>query len=173
VYSTAAVWKCCKFLAVHGVGVMTLHECHFDRPFPYHVIRCWVRTRLPLVIWAFGCPFKSTFCGLTLCTTKCCHMDLWSERLVLTHHPPHWIHPSLVHQRPESRVSNSFFLSVVLSSGGMHFALFPVKQRAAFQLSLSSKHIVRVVFLFGLMAPPFGCLNYCLTGVVVGQSLGP
>jgi hypothetical protein len=39
------VWKCCKFLAVHRVGVMTLLKCRVDHPFPYHVIRCWVRTR--------------------------------------------------------------------------------------------------------------------------------
>ncbi len=27
---------------------MTLRECHVDCPFPYHVIRCWVRTPFPL-----------------------------------------------------------------------------------------------------------------------------
>ncbi len=30
------------------VSVMTLCECRVDRPFPYHVIRCWVRTKTPL-----------------------------------------------------------------------------------------------------------------------------
>jgi hypothetical protein len=33
-----------KFLEVHQVGLMTLRECRVDRPFPYHMTRCWVRT---------------------------------------------------------------------------------------------------------------------------------
>jgi hypothetical protein len=36
-----------KFLAVHWVRLMTLLEFLVDRPFPYHVTRCWVRTQTP------------------------------------------------------------------------------------------------------------------------------
>jgi hypothetical protein len=50
-----------KFLAVCWVGVMTLCECRVDRPFPYHLIRCWVRTRPPTTVWALGRLFKPTF----------------------------------------------------------------------------------------------------------------
>ncbi len=39
--------KMCKFLGVRRVGLMTHGKCRIDRPFLYHVIRCWVRTSPP------------------------------------------------------------------------------------------------------------------------------
>ncbi len=68
--------KMCKFLAEHQVDVMTLRECRVDCPFPYHVIRCRVRTKPPPAILALSRLFKPTFWHLTLSTPKCCHMDL-------------------------------------------------------------------------------------------------
>jgi hypothetical protein len=35
------------FLAVRRVSMMTLHECCVDHLFPYYVIGCCVRTKLP------------------------------------------------------------------------------------------------------------------------------
>ncbi len=135
-WCTAVMWKFCTFLAVNWVGMMTLRECRVDRPFPYHVIRCWMRTRPPPTVRALYCIFKPTFWRLTLSTPKRCHMDLWSAQLALTHHHSHRLQPSLLHQHPESKVCNSFFLSIVFFSGGCLLP-FSVKQRAAFQLSLS------------------------------------
>jgi hypothetical protein len=40
IWCTVVTCKNEKFLAVHQVGVMILHKCRVDRPFPYHVIRC-------------------------------------------------------------------------------------------------------------------------------------
>jgi hypothetical protein len=46
----------------------------------------------------------------------------------------------------------SFFLSVLLSSGRLSFALFSIKLKAAFQPSFLSKYFVRVALLFGPLA---------------------
>ncbi len=113
IWCTAVMWKCCKnSSSAPGQS---------DGPYPP-------------AVWALSL-FKQTFWRLTLSTLECCHMDLWSAQLVLTHHHRHHLHPSLLHQHLKSSVSNSFILSVVFFSGGLPFALFSVKQRAAFQLS--------------------------------------
>jgi hypothetical protein len=92
IWCTAVMWKCCKnSSSAPGQS---------DGPYPP-------------AVWALSL-FKETFWRLTLSTLECCHMDLWSAQLVLTHHHRHHLHPSLLHQHLESRVSNSFFLSVVL-----------------------------------------------------------
>ncbi len=125
IWWTAVVWKCCKFLAVCRVGMTTLLECRIDRPFPYHMSSCWVRTRPPPPVWALGRLFKPSFWRLTLSTPKCCHMDLWLAQLVLTHHHHYRLHPSLLHQHLEFKVSNSFFfIRGAFLSGRLSFALF-------------------------------------------------
>jgi hypothetical protein len=45
-----------KFLAVRRVSVMTLRESCVDRPFPDHVLRCWVRTRPPHLQYGLELP---------------------------------------------------------------------------------------------------------------------
>ncbi len=146
---------------------MTLHECRVDRLFPYHMIRCWVRTRPPAV-WALGPLFKPAF-WLNPQTPKRCLMDLWSAHLVLIHLHRHRHQPSLLQLHPDFKVSILSFLSVVLFLWWAAFCPFSVKQRATFQL-----------FLFECTCResrpficPTGCLNYCLTWVVVEQFLGP
>jgi hypothetical protein len=91
---------------------MTHGKCRVDRPFPYHLIRCWVSTSPPPpAVWALGRLFKPSFWRLTPSTLKRCHMDLWSAWLILTHHHHHQLHPSLLYQHPEFRVSVlSFFI---------------------------------------------------------------
>jgi hypothetical protein len=42
-----------------GLSMMTLHECHVDRPFR-HVTRCWVRTGPPAV-WAWNAYLNPAF----------------------------------------------------------------------------------------------------------------
>ncbi len=68
-----------------------------DRPFPYRVIRCWVRTRPLCAVWVLSCLFKPTFWRLTLSTPKRCHMDLWSARLVSMIKTQQWFILSLIH----------------------------------------------------------------------------
>ncbi len=98
IWCTAVMWKCWKFLAVCWDSMMTLCDYRVDRPFPYHMFRCWVRTRPPPTVWALSHLFKPTFWCLTLSTSKRCHMDLWLAWHVLTHHHCHWHYPSLLHQ---------------------------------------------------------------------------
>jgi hypothetical protein len=87
-------------------------------------------------VWASGRLFKLYFWRLTLSSPKQCHMDLWSARLVLTHPYCHQLHPFLLHQHQELRVSNLSFLSMVLFLWQAAIFPFSVKHRAAFQLSL-------------------------------------
>jgi hypothetical protein len=123
IWCTAVVWKSCKFPAVQQVGLMTHGKCRIDRLFLYHVIRSWVRTSPPPAVWALSL-FKPTFLRYTLSTPKCCHNDMWSARLVLTHHYRHQLHPSLLHQHPESRVSIFLFYPWCFSLAGCLFPFF-------------------------------------------------
>jgi hypothetical protein len=51
-----------KILAVRRACVMTVRECRVDRPFPYPLIRFWVRTRPPPpAVWALSRLFKPAF----------------------------------------------------------------------------------------------------------------
>jgi hypothetical protein len=68
--------KMCKFLAVRRVGLMTHGKRHVDRPFLYHVIRCWVRTNPPL-LYGHWVAYLTPFLRLNPQTPKRCHMDLW------------------------------------------------------------------------------------------------
>jgi hypothetical protein len=149
---------------------MTLRECRVDRPFPHHMTRCWVRTEPPRSM-GNGRLFKLTFWHLSLSTPKRCCMDLGLAQLVLTHHHRHRLHLLPSATSPGVRVISSFFLSLVLSSGGLPFALFSVKLRAVFLLSFLSKYFVRVALFIQPTGPPSGCLDCCLIGVAVGKSL--
>ncbi len=51
-------------------------------------------------------------------------MDLWSAQLVLTHHLRHQLHPSLLHQHPESRVKIFLFYPWCFSLAGCLFPFF-------------------------------------------------
>ncbi len=97
--------------------------------------------------------FKLTFWRLILSTPKCCHIDLWLPRLVLTHHHPHRLHLLPSATSPGVRVSSFPFYPWCFLSGGLPFALFSVKFRAVFQLSFLSKYFVRVALLFSPLAP--------------------
>jgi hypothetical protein len=135
IWCTVTMWKFWEFIAACRVGMMTLCECRVDCPFPYQVLG--ENQAPPPSAWALGRLFKPTFWRLTLSTPKRCHMDLWSARLVLTHHHHrHRLHSFLLHRHPESRVSNTFFLSVMLFLWRAAFCPFSVKQSAALQLSL-------------------------------------
>jgi hypothetical protein len=122
-WCTAFMWEYCKFLAVCRVSLRTHGKCCVDRPFPHHVIRCWVITSPPPpAVWHWVA-YLTPFFRLNPQTLKRCHMDLWLARLVLIHlHHRH--HPSLMQQHPEFRVSDLSFLSVVLFSDGLPFNLF-------------------------------------------------
>ncbi len=80
-------------------------------------------------------------------------MDLWLASLVLIHLHHHCHHPSLLQQHPEFTVSVLSFLSAVLFLWRADFCPFSVKQRAAFQLSLLSKYVVRIAHFFGPLTP--------------------
>jgi hypothetical protein len=84
----------------------------------------------------FESPILTDFLALNPQTPKRCHMDLLLAQLALTHHHHHRLHPSLLLQQPDFRVSNVSFVSVVLFLWQAAFCPFSVKQRAAFQVSL-------------------------------------
>ncbi len=154
------------------VSLMTNGKCRNDHPFPYLVIRCWVRTKPPPAVWALSRLFKPTFWRISLSTLKGCHMDLWLARLVLTHHHLHRLHPSILDQQPESTVSNPFFFYPwYFLSGRLPFALFQSTKELLFSSPLLSKHVMRVALLFGPLVPRLAAsttvsLEWCLLSFV-------
>jgi hypothetical protein len=160
IWCTAVVWKCCKFLAVCGVGLMTHGKCHVDRPFPNHAIRCWVRTSPPsppaVRHWS---AYLTPFLTLYPQTPKRCHMDLWLACLVLIHLHRHRHDPSLLQQHLEFSVSDPSFLSMVLFSGGLHIALVLSSKDLFFSCPFLSEFVVRVAFLFSSLAPRLAALT--------------
>jgi hypothetical protein len=64
-------------------------------------------------VWAWV-SYSNPLFELNPQTPKCCHMDLWSARLVLIYLHRHRQHPSLLQQHLEFRVSVLSFLPVVL-----------------------------------------------------------
>ncbi len=153
------MWKCCKFLAVRQVSVMTLREWRVDHPFPYHVIRCWVRTSPLPTVWALSRLFKPCFLRLNPQTPKRCHMDLWLAHLVLTHLHRHRHHPSLLQQLPEFRESDFSFCHWCFFSCGLFFALFLSSKELSFSSPFSIKYVMRVAHLFSPLAPRLAALT--------------
>ncbi len=82
-------------------------------------------------------------------------MDLWLARLILTHlqlhHHRH--HPSPQLQVWSLEYASFPFSTVVLFFGGLPLALLVLQFRAALSSVSFSKHVVRVVLLFGPLAP--------------------
>jgi hypothetical protein len=160
---TASMWKKnWEFLAVRRVGAWwPFASVMLTVRFPITWLGVGWEPGLPAV-WAWIAYLNPLF-ELNPQTPKRCHMDLWSARLVLIHLHRHRHHTSLLQQHPEFRVSVLSFLSMVLFLWRAACCPFSIKQRAAFQLSVLSKYFVRVALLFSPLAPPSGCLGYCLT----------
>jgi hypothetical protein len=119
-----------KFVAVHWASLMTRHEYCVERPFPYYVTSVgWELSPPTPQVEAPGWLFKLAFWRLTLSILKCCHMDLWLARLVLTHHHLHRLHQLPSAKLTGDRVSSSFLIVVF-------FCPCLVKLRAVVQLSL-------------------------------------
>jgi hypothetical protein len=160
------------FLAVCWVSLMTHHECCVDRPFPYHVTGVgWeLSPPPPPQVWALGCLFKLAFWCLTISspntvTWTCDWLNWFSLIIIFINFNFH------LQTSPGARASSSF-LSMVFFFGGLPFALylFSLELRAVVQLSLLSRCFVRIA-LYSATCLQSGCLNCCLIGVVVGQSL--
>ncbi len=94
-----------KFFAVRRVSLMTYGECRVDCLFPNHTTR-WGWEPAPPLQYGHWTTYLTPFLRLNSQTSKCCHMDLWSARLVLIHPHLHWLHPYLLQLQPmEPRVS--------------------------------------------------------------------
>ncbi len=118
-----------------------------------HVIRCWVRTSPPSPLqYGHWVAYLNPIFGNYPQTRKRCHMDLWSARLVLTHHHRHRLHPSLLHQHLKFRVSDlSFFIHGAFSPVGCLLPFF-CQAKSCFPALPFCKKVMRVALLFGPLA---------------------
>ncbi len=126
---------------------MTLRECHVDRQFPYHVIRCWVRTRPP--------PPSIGFLRLTLR-----HRNAVTRGSEIS---TPGSHSSTSTSTSPWSLEKAFFL---FNCDAFYLAgcLFPFCASAKSYLSavfFFSKYVVESSPLFGPLPPPSGCLACC------------
>ncbi len=171
---TASVWKNWEIpSSALGQPMMTLCECRIDRPFPDHVIRCWVRTRPPPTVCTWGL-FKTLFLSLPL---RCRNAV---TGLLISMPGSHSSTSSSTSPLPSVTTPQSVVLAFFLFICGAFLwraAFCPFLAKSCFSARLFLiKYVVRVALLLGPLAPPpppSGCLDYCLTWVVVRQSIGP
>jgi hypothetical protein len=134
---------------VHRVGVMTFCECCVDCPFPYHVIRCWVRTK-PCNI-GNGSPIYTHFLALNPQ-----YPETLSLGLVIGStgsHPSSSLSPSMCIITQSYRKQFFLFYPWCFFSGGLPFVLFQSNQELLFSSPFLNIHVLRVALYLAHWPP--------------------